>query len=92
MEIARHSDPTWGICSAWLFPPPMFLKAGSYSVSMTLGTPTKLIQELTAVVQFDVEENSVNPLDKGYRKERPGHVISPGAWEIRKLDSAKVVA
>lgn len=72
--------------------PPMFLKAGSYSVSMTLGTPTKLIQELTAVVQFDVEENSVNPLDKGYRKERPGHVISPGAWEIRKLDSAKVVA
>ena len=72
--------------------PPMFLKAGSYSVSMTLGTPTKLIQELTAVVQFDVEENSVNPLDKGYRKERPGHVISPGVWEIRKLDSAKVVA
>lgn len=72
--------------------PPMFFKAGSYSVSITLGTPTKLIQELTAVVQFDVEENSVNPLDKGYRKERPGHVISPGAWEIRKLDSAKVVA
>jgi lipopolysaccharide transport system ATP-binding protein len=72
--------------------PPMFLKAGSYSVSMTLGTPTKLIQELTAVVQFDVEENSVNPLDKGYRKERPGHVISPGVWERRKLDSTEVVA
>jgi lipopolysaccharide transport system ATP-binding protein len=72
--------------------PPMFLKAGSYSVSMALGTPTKLIQELTAVVQFDVEENSVNPLDKGYRKERPGHVISPGVWERCKLDSAEVVA
>jgi hypothetical protein len=28
MEIARHSDPTLGICAAWLFPPPMFLKAG----------------------------------------------------------------
>lgn len=72
--------------------PPMFLKAGSYSVSMTLGTPTKLIQQLTSVVQFDVEENSVNPLDKGYRKERPGHIISPGAWEMQKLDSTKVVA
>ena len=35
--------------------PPMFLKAGSYSISLTIGTPTTLIQELNSVVQFDVE-------------------------------------
>lgn len=60
--------------------PPMFLKAGTYCVSLTLGTPTQLIQELSAVVRFDVEEHSINPLDKGYRRERPGHVIGPGIW------------
>lgn len=70
---ARHSIPA------------MFLKAGSYSVSLSHGTPTQLIQELQSVVQFDVEENSVNASDKGYRKERPGHVISPGVWTSEKL-------
>jgi len=66
--------------------PRMFLKGGAYSISLTLGTPTKLMQELMSVVQFDVEENSVNPLDKGYRKERPGHVISPGVWEVSRIE------
>lgn len=65
--------------------PPQFLKAGSYSISLTLGTPSKLIQELQSVVKFDVEENSVNASDKGYRKERPGHVISPGIWTSEKI-------
>lgn len=72
--------------------PPMFLKAGAYSISMMIGTPTKLIQELTSVVQFDLEENSVNPTDKGFRKERPGHVISPGAWEKVRVEGSEEMA
>ena len=67
--------------------PPMFLKAGSYSVSLNIGTPTTLIHELNSVVQFDVEENSINPIDKGYRKDRPGHIVSPGTWERHYYES-----
>lgn len=65
--------------------PPLFLKAGSYSISVAHGTPSQLIQELQSVVQFDVEENSVNAGDKGYRKERPGQVITPGYWTCEKI-------
>jgi len=65
--------------------PPMFLKAGSYSVSLAHGTPSKLIQELQSVVKFEVEENFVNGSDKGYRRERPGIVITPGVWISKGL-------
>lgn len=61
--------------------PPMFLKGGTYSVSLAIGTSSELMQELVSAVQFEVEENSVNPIDKGFRKERPGVVISPGRWQ-----------
>ena len=71
--------------------PPMFLKAGSYSISLTIGTPTTLIQELTSVVQFDVEENSINPIDKGYRKDRPGHIVSQGTWERHSYEPDDLV-
>ena len=66
--------------------PGMFLKAGSYRVSLNLGTPTKLIEELTSVVQFDVEESSINTQGKAFRKDRPGHVISPGVWQEKNTN------
>jgi lipopolysaccharide transport system ATP-binding protein len=65
--------------------PAMFLKAGIYTVDIMTGTPELLMQELRGAVQFEVEELSVNALGKGYRKDRPGHIISPGTWEIKKL-------
>ena len=61
--------------------PGMFLKAGSFSVSAYIGTPDLLIQSMEHVISFDVEEWSINTHSKGYRKERPGHMISPGVWE-----------
>lgn len=60
--------------------PGMFLKGGSYSVSLTLGTPDRLYQELSSVVQFDIEEHSINTNDKGFRRDRVGQVVSQGIW------------
>jgi len=65
--------------------PGMCLKAGSFSVSAYIGTPDLLIQSLEHIISFDVEEWSMNTQSKGYRKERPGHMISPGVWETTKL-------
>lgn len=65
--------------------PGMCLKAGSYGISVYAGTPDLLIQSLEQVASFDVEEWSINAQSKGYRRERPGHMISPGVWETKKL-------
>ena len=65
--------------------PGMSLKAGSYSASAFIGTPEVLLQSLEHVLAFDVEEWSVNTQSKGYRRERPGLLISPGKWETRFL-------
>ena len=65
--------------------PGMSLKAGSYSISAYLGTPDLLIQSLQYIISFDIEEWSINTQLKGYRRDRPGHMISPGAWVTTKL-------
>jgi lipopolysaccharide transport system ATP-binding protein len=65
--------------------PGMCLKAGGYSVSAYIGTPDLLIQSLEHVLSFDVEEWSVNTRSKGYRRDRPGHMISPGVWETIRV-------
>jgi lipopolysaccharide transport system ATP-binding protein len=66
--------------------PKMFLKAGIYTVRITAGTPERLIQDYESAVFFDVEERSGNAYMKGYRRERPGHVISPGTWQTTNLE------
>ena len=66
--------------------PGMFLKAGSYSVRITAGTPSKLMQELDYALPFEVEELSLNTQQKGYRSGRPGLVIPPGTWTTQKQD------
>ena len=40
---------------------------------------TTLIRELNSVIQFDVEENSINPIDKAI-VGRPGHIVS--RWDL----------
>ena len=64
--------------------PGMCLKGGNYSVSAYIGTPDVLIQSLEHVLSFDVEEWSINTQAKGYRRERPGHMISPGVWDTSR--------
>jgi lipopolysaccharide transport system ATP-binding protein len=61
--------------------PGMSLKAGGYSASVFIGTPEVLLQSLDHVLTFEVEEWSINTLSKGYRRERPGLLISPGKWQ-----------
>lgn len=60
--------------------PGMSLKAGNYSMSVGMGTPEILLQNLEHVLSFEIEEWSLNTLSKGYRRERPGYVVSPGIW------------
>jgi lipopolysaccharide transport system ATP-binding protein len=67
--------------------PPRFLKAGSYSVSVTLGTPERLMVNAENAITFEVEELSENTRHRGYQSNRPGHVISPGTWSTERIDS-----
>lgn len=67
--------------------PGMHLKAGAYSASAFIGTPDILIQSLEQIISFNIEEWSINTHSKGYRKERPGHMISPGVWKINQLST-----
>jgi lipopolysaccharide transport system ATP-binding protein len=65
--------------------PGMFLKAGDYSVRLDLGTADRLLMEVDGALVFDVEELSQNTHNKGYRKERIGHIISPGRWTTERV-------
>jgi lipopolysaccharide transport system ATP-binding protein len=67
--------------------PAMFLKAGLWAVNATLGTPGELLQALESVVRFEVEERTFNAQGRGFRRDRPGHVISPGDWTTERLEA-----
>jgi lipopolysaccharide transport system ATP-binding protein len=68
----------------WLIPP-MFLKAGLYNVSVTIGTPERLLQEFEAIVSFEVDEVTMNAQHRGFRRDRPGHVVAPGSWSTSRV-------
>jgi len=65
--------------------PRKFLKAGNYTARIATGTPRQLIQDFPTALIFEIEEISENTYFKGYRKERVGHVISPGVWQTKIL-------
>jgi lipopolysaccharide transport system ATP-binding protein len=65
--------------------PGMKIKAGSYTISVNMGTPQKLIEDHPGVLGFDVEERSVNTLQRGFKVDRPGHLISLGSWETNQV-------
>ncbi len=67
--------------------PPMFLKAGTYSVSIYCGkaSPEQAYRNHQRVLTFDVEERSFNTHHKGYRRDRPGPVIGPGTWRTERV-------
>jgi lipopolysaccharide transport system ATP-binding protein len=64
--------------------PPLFLKAGAYSIRITTGTPDLRIQDLLNVSQFEVEELSQNTHMRGYRSDRAGYIISQSVWETTR--------
>jgi lipopolysaccharide transport system ATP-binding protein len=63
----------------------MFLKAGAYSISVTVGTPDKLIFNIEDAIFFEVDELTLNTIHRGYRNNRIGHVIMQGKWENDKI-------
>jgi lipopolysaccharide transport system ATP-binding protein len=58
----------------------MFLKEGSYAVSLLSGIPRELIADHENTLEFSVVANSVNTGRKGFRHDRPGKVILQGDW------------
>jgi lipopolysaccharide transport system ATP-binding protein len=62
-----------------------FLKAGSYTVSVGSGTPTTSFQVFENALKFTVDERGENTTLRGYRRDRPGQVISPGVWETERI-------
>jgi lipopolysaccharide transport system ATP-binding protein len=65
--------------------PSMFLKGGLYTVDVTLGTPERLLQEHEGVISFEVHEHTLNTQHRGFRRDRPGHVIAAGRWTTERL-------
>lgn len=67
--------------------PGMKIKAGAYMISVNMGTPQKLLEDHPAVLSFDVEERTMNTLQKGFKIDRPGHLISLGSWQTNQIAS-----
>jgi lipopolysaccharide transport system ATP-binding protein len=67
--------------------PPMFLKAGAYTVSVYGGkaSPEQEYQNYVGVLSFEVEERSFNTHHKGYRRDRPGSVVGQGTWRTERV-------
>jgi homopolymeric O-antigen transport system ATP-binding protein len=65
--------------------PAKFLKAGLYSLTVGSGTPSDLVQNFEDILSFEVEELGENAAMRGYRKDRPGQVVSPGEWTVDRL-------
>ena len=63
----------------------MFLKAGLYTVGITAGTPERLLQDLDSIISFEVEEYTHNTQHRGYRRDRPGHIVAPGTWSTVRV-------
>jgi lipopolysaccharide transport system ATP-binding protein len=78
-----------GVYEARCTLPGMFLKAGLYSVRVTAGTPTQLIQDLEGALTFEIEERSINTQQRGFRKDRPGLVVAPATWETQVLEPSR---
>jgi lipopolysaccharide transport system ATP-binding protein len=65
--------------------PAMFLKAGLWSANLNTGTPDMSLQALESVIRFEVEDRSLNTHMRGFRRDRPGHIVSPGRWSTERI-------
>jgi homopolymeric O-antigen transport system ATP-binding protein len=90
-QLAEVPDREPGLYEAVYRIPEMFLKAGSYTVRITAGTPDRLLQDVEGAVTFEVDELSSNTHFRGYRRERAGNIISPGVWETARVGEAEFV-
>jgi homopolymeric O-antigen transport system ATP-binding protein len=66
--------------------PAMFLKAGIYTVAVATTTPDTDYERIESALRFEVDELSLNTNLKAFRRDRTGHVISPGEWTTDRVD------
>jgi len=83
MDETPVRDP--GVYEAIYRIPPMFLKAGMYTLDLGTGTPEKHMQQFDGVASFEIDERTMNTHAKGYRQDRPGHLIGVGSWTTERL-------
>jgi lipopolysaccharide transport system ATP-binding protein len=76
-------DP--GVYEAVWRVPPVTLKAGLYTIDLGAGTAEHHMQQFEAIASFEVEERTLNTHAKSYRRDRPGHIVDPGAWTTNRL-------
>jgi lipopolysaccharide transport system ATP-binding protein len=76
-------DP--GVYEARYRIPAMTMKAGLYTVDVDTGTAERHMQALESAASFEIEERTVNAHAKGYRRDRPGHIIGPGTWRTERI-------
>ncbi|HEX7300696.1 MAG TPA: ABC transporter ATP-binding protein [Solirubrobacteraceae bacterium] len=79
-------DP--GLYEARYRVPGMTLKAGLYTVDVDTGTLERHMQTFEAAASFEIEERTVNAHSKGYRRDRPGHLVALGAWSTKRVADA----
>ena len=72
--------------------PPRFLKAGNYTVTCGLGTPHICYDLVDGALQFAVEELEGDTSMRGFRKDRPGVVVSPGGWTTEAVHDTQSVS
>ena len=65
--------------------PAKFLKAGSYTITVGSGLPHTCFQVFSDLLPFEIAELSEATQSRGYRRDRAGHIISPGVWRTQKI-------
>ena len=63
--------------------PTEILKAGRYTVSISIGINRQVIENLKDIINFSLLEISENTSFKGYSEQRPGILRLPLSWERR---------
>ena len=59
---------------------PMFLKEGEYSITLESGVPRFAFDLYERALSFSVVSNTLNMVEKSYRRDRSGKVICQGRW------------
>jgi lipopolysaccharide transport system ATP-binding protein len=66
--------------------PSKLLKEGVYSLRITAGLPTELLEDIDRGVTFEIVNHTESTYKKSYRYDRAGLIISPGKWSKNLTD------
>jgi lipopolysaccharide transport system ATP-binding protein len=66
--------------------PRMFLKEAEYSIRITIGVPSECYDDYENVLKFSVQADTLDTMQKSYRRGRAGRIVFPGAWYDVSVD------